>query len=277
MDGYWLNRSGTEYVRMERGTSRRAWIAAAAVATLLTAWVAGGQGAPGAPMPHDAGHDAHASRRMMPPDNAHLHMEMTPLRAATAADSARAASVATTLRASLAKYADTTAAVEDGYKMFAPELKQQKVYHFTNNWHAVQEALRFNPAAPTSLLYTKGADGRFVLVGAMYTAPKRFSVEKLDSRVPTSIARWHKHVNWCVPPKRERERWLERRDGQAVFGPESPIATKPACDAVGGTFHENIFGWMVHANVMTGGDAASIWGDEHAAHDMHEGMRMGEP
>ena len=32
------------------------------------------------------------------------------------------------------------------------------------------------------LLYRKDGDGRFVLVGAMYTAPKRFSPDKLDAR-----------------------------------------------------------------------------------------------
>ena len=276
MDSYQLNGRQAQTVRVEGGAARTAWLAAAVLATAFTARAAAGQAAPGSPMTHEAGHDAHASHAPAVPNNARLHMEMTPLRVATSADSARAASVAATLRTSLAKYADTTAAVADGYKMFAPELKQQKVYHFTSNWHAVQEAFRFDPAAPTSLLYHKDPEGRFVLVGAMYTAPKRFGVEKLDSRVPTSIARWHKHVNWCIPGKGAKERWLERRDGQAVFGPESPIATKQACDAVGGTFHENVFGWMVHANVMAGTDPAAVWGDEHAGHDMHEGMKMGD-
>jgi hypothetical protein len=37
---------------------------------------------------------------------------------------------------------------------------------------------------------------------------------------------------------------------------------------------------MLHANVFAGDDAATIWGDDHAAHDehadrgMHEGMMM---
>ena len=202
--------------------------------------------------------------------NADLHMEMTPLRRATPADSARAAAIAHELRAALEQYRDTTAAVADGYKMFMPQVKQQKVYHFTNNWRAVQEAFRFEPTKPASLLYRKDVDGRFVLVGAMYTAPKRFGAEKLDARVPLSMARWHKHVNWCIPEKGATQRWLERKDGQPVFGPESPIATKAACDAVGGKFHENVFGWMLHANVFE----ANVWGDEHAGHDMHAGMKM---
>jgi hypothetical protein len=201
-------------------------------------------------------------------------MEMTPAIAATPADSARAARIAATLRTALAKYSDTTAAVADGYHLFLPGLKEQKVYHFTNTWRAVQESFRFEPSRPTSLLYKKDATGRFVLAGAMYTAPKRFSIERLDARVPISIARWHKHVNWCIPNGGEAARWAERRDGEPVFGPGSPIATKEACDQVKGRFVPTAFGWMLHANVFAGDDPATIWGDEHAGHDMHSGMKM---
>jgi hypothetical protein len=205
--------------------------------------------------------------------NASLHMEMTPARHPTSGDSARAAEVARTLKAALAPYRDTAAAVQDGYRMFLPQVKEQKVYHFTNNWRGLQEAFRFDPAKPTSLLYRKGRDGRFELIGAMYTAPKRFGPEKLNDRVPLSVARWHKHVNWCLPPKGEGERFLERKDGLPVFGPESPIATESACKAAGGVFHETLFGWMLHANVMESSDPVAIWGDEHAGHDMHASMK----
>ncbi|HYC49666.1 MAG TPA: hypothetical protein VEB19_01030 [Gemmatimonadaceae bacterium] len=73
----------------------------------------------------------------------------------------------------------------------------------------------------------------------------------------------HKHVNWCIPPKGQERRWLERRDGAPIFGPESPIATRSACDAVGGQFHASIFGWMIHANVFLGDDLATVYGHEH--------------
>lgn len=207
--------------------------------------------------------------------SASLHMEMTPARRPNPTDSSRAAGVAAQLRDALKPYADTSAAVADGYKMFMPQVKQQKVYHFTNNWRGVQEAFRFDPAKPTSLLYAKGGDGRLVLVGAMYSAPKRFGPDRLDARVPLSVARWHKHVNWCIPQKGDTQRWLERKDGHPVFGPESPIASKRACDAAGGVFHDTVFGWMVHANVIASSEPAAIWGDEHAGHDMHAGMKMG--
>ena len=206
--------------------------------------------------------------------NADLHLEMTPALPGTAADSARAAHVAATLRTALVKYTDTTAAVADGYHMFLPGLKTQKVYHFTNNWRAVQESFRFEPTRPTSLLYRKDTTGKFVLLGAMYTAPKRYGYDKLGARVPLSIARWHKHVNWCLPRRGETARWTQRKDGEPVFGPESPVATREACDAVGGRFVPTVFGWMLHANVFAGDDPATIWGDEHAGHDMHAGMKM---
>jgi hypothetical protein len=201
-------------------------------------------------------------------------MLMTPKRAVAAGDSARAAAVAATLRASIEKYRDTTAAVADGFRMFAPQVKTQKVYHFTRGLNAVRAAFRFDPAEPTSLLYVKDAGGTFRLVGAMYTAPKRFDYEQLDARVPLSIARWHKHVDWCVPKMGDGKRWLERKDGHPVFGPRSPIATKDACDAVGGRFLASPLGWMVHANVMTSDDPAVIWGDGHAHGGDHESGTM---
>jgi hypothetical protein len=244
-------------------------VAGAAALLALAARLAGAQEhAHAAEIPTVPPH-AHA-----PGANAERHMEMTPALRPTAADSLRAAKIAATLRAALAKYADTTAAIADGYHMFLPEVKTQKVYHFTNNWRAVQEAVRFEPTRPTSLLYRKDSTGKLVLVGAMYTAPKRFSYEKLDARVPISIARWHKHVNWCLPKRGETSRWAERRDGEPVFGPESAVATKEACDAVGGRFVPTVFGWMLHANVFAGDDPAAIWGDEHAGQDMHAGMKM---
>ena len=216
------------------------------------------------------------SHPLSPEDvNSELHMFMTPARGGTVADSARAAGVAALLRDALTPFADTNAAVAAGFKMFNPKNKNQKQFHFTSNMNALKEAFRFDPAKPTSLLYRKDATGRLVLTGAMYTAPKGFSPDKLDTRVPLSVARWHKHVNWCMPRKGETARWSERKDGQMLFGPASSIATKSACDAIGGDFHDTVFGWMVHANVMSGDDPAKIWGDDHG-HDMHAGMKMGD-
>jgi hypothetical protein len=192
-----------------------------------------------------------------------LHMQMTPLRTPTKADSTRALALVAELRQAIAKYKDVSVAERDGFKMFLPNVKNQRVYHFTNYRNAVKEAFRFDPDQPTSLLYKRGADGQLMLIGAMYTMPKRAGLDKLDERAPLGIAQWHRHVNWCLPKRGESERWMERKDGHAVFGPESPIATQAECDAVDGDFHESLFGWMIHANVYAGEDLAKIFGDEH--------------
>src|ERR1051325_6638890 len=59
------------------------------------------------------------------------HMKLTPTRAPTHADSVRAINVAAELKRAIAKYQDTAVAVADGFKMFAPQIKNQAVFHFT--------------------------------------------------------------------------------------------------------------------------------------------------
>jgi hypothetical protein len=75
----------------------------------------------------------------------------------------------------------------------------------------------------------------------MYTAPRGTSEEKLDQRVPLSVARWHRHVNLCFPPKGQSASadWTK-------FGFAGSISTKAACNAAGGRFYPQVFGWMVH-------------------------------
>jgi hypothetical protein len=195
---------------------------------------------------------------------ARAHLELSPERRATRDDSVRAREVVQELRTALAKYGDTSAAVADGYRMFMPNVKTQRVFHFTNRKNAFKEAFRFDAKEPTSLLYQREADGSLKLIGAMYTAPKRTRPGKLDERMPLSIARWHKHVRWCLPrPGEAKERWQERRDGKPVFGPESPITTRQACQEVGGVFLASPLGWMIHANVFLGDDLATVFGHDH--------------
>ena len=190
------------------------------------------------------------------------HMEMSPARSGNKADSARAASIATVLRTAILKYRDVDVAIADGFRQFAPQLKNQRMYHFTNYGIAFRNEFGFDASRPTSLLYKKDSLGRFVLTGAMYTAPKRASADDLDKRVPLSVARWHKHVNWCLPPRREQSRWTDTKNGRPVFGPLG-VWTRSECDAAGGRFQEELFGWMVHANVFEGTDPGTVWGDDH--------------
>ena len=224
----------------------------------------GGHGA-ASHQPDSSGMVAAADAVMSAPmsEAARKHMRLSPVRKGTAADSVRALDLARQLRRSLARYADTAAAVSDGYRMFMPNVKTQRIYHFTNYRHAFLEAFRFDPEKPTSILYERTPEGTLKIVGAMYTAPKRLDAAKLDERIPLSIARWHQHVNWCIPKRGEEKRWLERFEGLPLFGPESPVDTRAECDKVGGRFFPTAFGWMIHANVFAGEDLATIYGHEH--------------
>lgn len=182
----------------------------------------------------DATHDM---EHMHHGDNPHMHM--TSPRPQTAADVERANEIVKELRAGIEKYKDYHVALNEGYKIFLPNVPQPE-YHFTNYTNGFLEAFTFDPARPTSLLYKKTADG-YQLVGAMYTMPKRANEEQLNERVPLSVATWHLHTNLCMPPRGQR-----KNADYTKFGLHGSITTQEACDAAGGTFHPVIFGWMVH-------------------------------
>ena len=208
---------------------------------------------------------AAADEAMNGPIAADPHMQLTPDRAPSVADSARAALRVTELRAAIGKYRDVHAAEADGYRIFLPDVPQP-VYHFTNWRYGLAAVFGFDSARPTSLLYRKTPAGAFELVGAMYTAGAQASLDELDRRVPLAVAHWHQHVNWCVPPRGAQRRWAETDGGWPRFGPKSRVATREACAAVGGVFVPRMFGWMVHANVFAGDDPAAIWGGGDHAH-----------
>jgi len=201
------------------------------------------------------------------------HMAYTSSRPLTVADSIRAARVVNELRQAIAKYRDVKLAEADGFKMFAPQIKNQPQYHFTKGWNAIRNQRGFDPARPTSLLYRKNTRGEFELIGAMYTASKGTSEEDLNARVPLSVAHWHRHVNWCIPKRNAKERWYETKGGRPVFGPLG-VATRKECDAASGRFIPQAFGWMLHATTFAGNDLNSIWHDDHMAHDH---AMIGEP
>ena len=88
------------------------------------------------------------------------HMAMTPTWPLAAGDSARARALVDQVRASFAKYKDVRVAEADGFKEFLPNVKNQKVYHFTSTRNAITARFSFDPLAPTSLLYKEEACGR---------------------------------------------------------------------------------------------------------------------
>jgi hypothetical protein len=196
---------------------------------------------PGMDMDDAKANEAHAVHDMTPGHmDAHsLHMHMTAMRPSNPQDTARAKEIAVQLRSGIEKYKDYHVALNEGYKIFLPNIPQPE-YHFTNYKNGFMEAFSFDPSRPTSLLYKKTADG-YELVGAMYTMPKRATEEQLNERVPLSVAMWHLHTNLCMPP------WGQRGPADMTkFGLHGGITTEEACDAAGGHFHPVVFGWMVH-------------------------------
>ncbi len=187
------------------------------------------------------------------------HMKWSTLREPSEGDEARAEQVVTTLQKAIEKYKDYRVALKDGFKPFLPGLKTPET-HFTNYAYGFLAAFSFDPSKPTSLLYRRTDEG-WELIGAMYTAPERFTEDQLQQRVPLSVAQWHQHVNICLPAKGQ-----ERTADWGKFGPAGSIASKEACDAEGGRFLPHLFGWMVHVYPYEK-DPQRVW-----AHPMHGKM-----
>ncbi len=169
------------------------------------------------------------------------HMHMSALCGTRSGDAEKAQAIVDQVRQAIEKYKDYHVALADGFKIFLPNVPQH-MYHFSRWQNAVGEAFRFDATQPTSLLYEKTAAG-YKLIGAMYTAPYRFSEDQLNDRIPLSIAQWHQHVNMCRPPKGQEREMLAKNPR---FGLAGSISTREECDAAGGTFVPHVFGWMVH-------------------------------
>jgi hypothetical protein len=197
------------------------------------------------------------------------HMTMTELRPATPADTARGQEIIRTMREKLAKYEDAKVAIAAGYVPYMPTVPQD-VYHFASRERTASEyAGDFDLAEPGSLLYEKKAFGGWKLVGAMYDAPVNDTREQLDKLIPLGLVRWHAHTNICLPAGVTEQNvfdgqihtrplarnfegvdaGLRMRYGYLAdprFGFTGTIADEASCEEVGGNFHKQIFGWMVH-------------------------------
>lgn len=170
------------------------------------------------------------------------HMVFTKPRPQSPEDVKRAEEIVTTLKESIEQYKDYRVALAEGYRIFLPNIPQP-MYHFTNYRYGYEAEFKFDPARPTSLLYRKTTDG-YVLIGAMYTASRLATEDELNERVPLSVARWHAHVNICLPPRGQPGQLPDLTQ----FGPRGSISTEAECTAAGGRFLRQIFGWMVHVH-----------------------------
>jgi hypothetical protein len=190
------------------------------------------------------------------------HMRMTNLRPMQPGDQEKADQVLQAARAVAEKYKDYKVALADGFKIFMPNVPQ-KQYHFTNFWNSLAARNNFDPSKPSSLLYEKDGDG-YRFVGVMYTARKDANEDDLNARIPLSIAQWHVHVNFCLAPRSQRGAGYQPNP---KFGAAGSIATKEDCDAAGGTFIPQVFGWMVHVYPLEK-TQADIWSVERQANHM---------
>ena len=217
------------------------------------------------------------------------HMVMTSSRPQTPNDIERARDLINTLRRALARYHDSRVALSEGYRIFLPTVPQE-VYHFTDYGAASQEySGHFDPARPGSLLYVKNSGGDYVLVGAMYSAPADYAPDQLDALVPLSVAHWHAHTNICLPngitlddvlrgdigathldmpgmmpvASSPSAPGINRRLGflaDGRFGFTGKIADAAECEAAGGHFLKQAFGWMVHVYPFNGDDLKVAFG-----------------
>jgi hypothetical protein len=169
------------------------------------------------------------------------HMRVTVKRAERAGDRDRARRLVEETRRVIEPYRDHHEAVADGYQPFLAQLPLPE-YHFTNYRHGFKASFLFDAEQPTSLLYVREG-GDYRLTGVMFTAAAAASLDELDSRVPLSMAQWHRHTSICLPPK---GRGVETLGKNARFGFDGSIATAEECDTAGGRFFPRLFGWMVH-------------------------------
>jgi hypothetical protein len=170
------------------------------------------------------------------------HMCMTPKRPPQPGDEERAKAVVAQVKAAIEKYKDYKKAIADGYIQGNPTVDQPQ-FHFTNEANAKLADTKFDPSHPTSLLYYQTPTQKFRLEGVMFTDRPNASEDELNDRIPLSVARWHKHTNFCGAPANKVKEYFGDHPKFGMFG---SIHTKEACDAEGGKFFPVVFTWMIH-------------------------------
>jgi len=170
------------------------------------------------------------------------HVIITPLRPKQPGDDEKSKALVAQLKATIERYKDYRKALADGYFIANPKLRQPQ-YHFMNKANTQEADVHFDASKPTALLYRQTPMLEYKLEGAMYTASPDANEDELNQRIPLSVARWHRHVNFCVAPD---DRANDYRAAHPKFGMFGSINTKEACEAERGIFHPYFFTWMVH-------------------------------
>ena len=202
------------------------------------------------------------------------HMTMTSSWPETAADAKRGEEILATMRRAPTAYQNSEAAIAAGYIPYMPSVPQD-VYHFASRAYTGDEYRGdVNIERPGALLYERRFFGGYKLVGAMYSAPPDYTLDQLNAIVPLGLTHWHAHTNICLPAgvteqdvmdgniqRHFRSSLLGTPEGfdadpamrmrlgylaDRRFGFTGTISTESDCEAVGGNFYPQIFGWMVH-------------------------------
>jgi hypothetical protein len=172
------------------------------------------------------------------------HTRMSEMRETVPPDElAHAQRLVAILRHDLARYRQPAAAERDGYRKEGEDVPVGSLKHFFNYANFAKNHEHLDPQAPAAILYRRTKTG-FELAGVMFTAPISASMDELDRRVPLALGHWHSHRNVCVPHKGAPP--LRTHEERAPFGFEGRISTRTACDAAGGVFLDNVYGWMTH-------------------------------
>jgi hypothetical protein len=170
------------------------------------------------------------------------HMEITPVQPKQPGDEQKARDIVSKLKVSIERYKDFRKAVADGYAIANPKLEQPQ-YHFVSKANTREADVHFDLTKPTALLYRRTPTQRYLLEGVMYTASPDATEAELNERIPLSIGRWHRHVNFCAAPDSKGKDYQAEHPKFGMFG---SIKTAEACAAEGGTFHPHVFTWMLH-------------------------------
>ena len=170
------------------------------------------------------------------------HMYMTPLRKNQPGDQEKVKAVLSEAKATMERYKDYRKALLDGYAIANPKLNQPQ-YHFISQANTREADLHFDPRKPTALLYRRTPMQEYKLEGVMYTASPDASEDELNDRIPLSVVRWHRHVNYCEAPE---DKIKDYQAAHPKFGMFGSINTQEACTAERGIFHAHMFTWMIH-------------------------------
>ena len=285
--GRWRN----EVPRFVMNSKYKSTVARAAAlcvaATLFTAQTSWAHDMAAMSMGEDS-HDGSMHSAMAP------HMRMTELGPAKPGDESRAREITAAMRTALEKYRDYRVALADGYRIFLPMVPQDE-YHF---WNAADSAREYGGrvelARPGALLYVKDKQEDYRLVGARFSALPSATPDQLDAIVPLSVAQWHVHTDICLPTGITLNHLLRGDIGQdraglpgllpvcanpslaaynrrfgifadGRFGFTGKIKDAQTCEAAGGEFIAQAWGWMVHVYPFAGDDLKVAFGHKAPA------------